>query len=101
MLGWCRELVGDEMDAVRGAVDSSSGELSVVVGHPLADEFLEFCRARCRPNTRVALAWDLEAFFVFVDKTPTRALRPRCTRVCPKAHDQCLIALVRGSGATV
>jgi integrase/recombinase XerD len=49
-----------------------SGELSVVVGHPLADEFLEFCRARCRPNTLVALAWDLKTFFTFVDKTPTR-----------------------------
>jgi site-specific recombinase XerD len=50
----------------------SSGELSVVVGHPLVDEFLEFCRARCRPNTLVALAWDLKTFFVFVDKTPTK-----------------------------
>lgn len=50
----------------------SSGELLVTVGHPLVDEFLEFCRARCRPNTLVALAWDLKTFFVFVDKTPTR-----------------------------
>jgi integrase/recombinase XerD len=49
-----------------------SGAVSVVVGHPLADEFLEFCRARCRPNTLVALAWDLKTFFAFVDKTPTR-----------------------------
>jgi integrase/recombinase XerD len=54
-------------------VRSWSGDrLSVVVGHPLVDEFLEFCRSRCRPNTIIAIAWDLKTFFTFVEKTPTR-----------------------------
>jgi hypothetical protein len=48
-----------------------SGELSVVVGHPLADEFLKFCRARCRPNPRVALAWDLKTFLHVCGQGPT------------------------------
>jgi site-specific recombinase XerD len=51
---------------------SGPGELSVTVGHPLVDEYLEFCRARCRPNTRLAIAWDLKAFFATVAKSPTR-----------------------------
>lgn len=52
---------------------SPGGDLSsVVVGHPMVDEFLEFCRARCRPNTIVALAWDLKTFFAFVDKPPSK-----------------------------
>ena len=51
---------------------SARGELSVTVGHPLVDEYLEFCRARCRPNTILAIAWDLKTFFATVDTTPTR-----------------------------
>jgi integrase/recombinase XerD len=54
-------------------VRSWSGDcLSVVVGHPLVDEYLEFCRSRCRPNTIIAIAWDLKTFFAFVDKPPVR-----------------------------
>jgi integrase/recombinase XerD len=50
----------------------ASGELRVMVGHPLADEYLEFLRARARPNTLLAAAFDLKVFFSVVDKTPTR-----------------------------
>ena len=46
--------------------------LSVVVGHPLVDEYLEFCRSRCRPNTIIAIAWDLKTFFAFADKPPVK-----------------------------
>jgi hypothetical protein len=54
-------------------VRSWSGEhLSVVVGHPLVDGYLEFCRSRCRPNTIIAIAWDLKTFFAFVDKPPVK-----------------------------
>jgi integrase/recombinase XerD len=54
-------------------VRSWSGDrLSVVVGHPLVDEYLEFCRSRCRSNTIIAIAWDLKTFFAFVDKPPVR-----------------------------
>ena len=51
---------------------SATGELSVAVGHPLVDGYLEFCRARCRPNTILAIAWDLKTFFVTVGRAPTR-----------------------------
>ena len=50
----------------------ASGELQVVVGHPLVDEYLEFLTARARPNTRLAVAFDLKVFFTVVDKTPVR-----------------------------
>lgn len=48
------------------------GEVDVTVGHPLVDEYLEFLRARARPNTILAVAFDLKVFFSVIDKTPTR-----------------------------
>lgn len=44
----------------------------VSVGHPLVDEYLVFCRSRCRPNTILARAFDLKVFFTVVDKAPVR-----------------------------
>jgi site-specific recombinase XerD len=52
--------------------EGSDGSLVVTVGHPLVDSYLEFLRARARPNTIRAVAFDLKVFFAFVDKTPTR-----------------------------
>jgi integrase/recombinase XerD len=49
-----------------------AGALKVAVGHPLADEYLEFLTARARPNTLLAVAFDLKVFFSVVDKTPVR-----------------------------
>ncbi len=43
----------------------------VNVGHPLADEYLDFLRARARPNTVLATAFDLKVFFSVVEKAPT------------------------------
>lgn len=48
------------------------GELQVSIGHPLVDEYLRFLTARARPNTRLAVAFDLKVFFSVVDKTPVR-----------------------------
>ena len=48
------------------------GELQVTVGQPLVDEYLQFLTARARPNTRLAVAFDLKVFFSVVDKTPVR-----------------------------
>jgi site-specific recombinase XerD len=48
------------------------GDLAVVVGHPLVDEYLEFCRSRARPNTVLAVAFDLKVFFSVVGKSPVR-----------------------------
>ncbi len=40
------------------------------VGHVLVDEFLEFARVRCRPNTVRCYAHDLKVFFTVVGKDP-------------------------------
>ena len=42
---------------------------------PLLDEYLEFLAGRCRPNTALAVAYDLKVFFTVVAKPPRR-VRP-------------------------
>ena len=42
------------------------------LGVPLLDEYLEFLAGRCRPNTVLAVAYDLKVFFTVVGKTPRR-----------------------------
>ncbi|MFT7599715.1 MAG: integrase/recombinase XerD [Acidimicrobiales bacterium] len=52
--------------------EDAGGGLVVTVGHPSADAYLEFLRARARPNTILAVAFDLKVFFTVVGKTPAR-----------------------------
>jgi site-specific recombinase XerD len=54
-----------------------SGHLKVVawLGVWLLDECLEFLAGRCRPNTVLAVAYDLKVFFTVVRKPP-RQVRP-------------------------
>ncbi len=52
--------------------EALGGGLVVTVGHPLVDAYLEFLRARARPNTVRAVAFDLKVFFSVVGKTPVR-----------------------------
>ena len=40
------------------------------LGEPLLDGYLEFVAARCRPNTVLAVAFDLKVFFGVVGKAP-------------------------------
>jgi site-specific recombinase XerD len=47
----------------------------VRLGVPLLDEYLEFLAGRCRPNTVLAVAYDLKVFFTVVGKPPRR-VRP-------------------------
>ena len=54
----------------RVPVEGGGGD-AYVVGHPLADDFLEFARGRARPNTVRAYAHDLKTFFTVVAKDPT------------------------------
>jgi integrase/recombinase XerD len=49
---------------------SSRGELTVRVGHPVVDNYLEFAAARVRPNTLLATGFDLKVFFEVVAKEP-------------------------------
>ena len=48
----------------------ADGTLSVQVGHPLLDDYLWFVAARARPNTLLAVAYDLGVFFRIVAKEP-------------------------------
>ena len=52
-----------------------AGQLLVLLGMPLVDEYLEFLEGRCRPNTVLAAAYDLRVFFAVIDK-PAAAVRP-------------------------
>src|SRR5436305_567496 len=54
---------------------NADGELVVRLGVLLLDEYLEFLAGRCRPNTVLAVAYDLKVFFTAVAKSPRR--------VCP------------------
>jgi integrase/recombinase XerD len=53
----------------------AAGDLVVRLGVPLLDEYLEFLAGRCRPNTVLAVAYDLKVFFTAVKETPRR-VRP-------------------------
>jgi integrase/recombinase XerD len=46
------------------------GGATVLVGHPLLDDYLELVAARARPNTVLATAYDLKVFFSVIDKHP-------------------------------
>jgi len=46
----------------------AAGNVVARLGLPLADEYLEFLAGRCRPNTVLAVAYDLKVFFTAVGK---------------------------------
>lgn len=60
------------MGTARHPLGRARRSIEVAVGHPLVEEYLEFLNVRARPNTRLAVAFDLKVFFSFVDKTPVR-----------------------------
>jgi integrase/recombinase XerD len=53
----------------------AAGGVVARLGVPLLDEYLEFLAGRCRPNTVLAVAYDLKVFFTVVAKSPRR-VRP-------------------------
>jgi site-specific recombinase XerD len=53
----------------------AAGDVVVRLGVRLLDEYLEFLGGRCRPNTVLAVAYDLKVFFATVGKPPRR-VRP-------------------------
>jgi site-specific recombinase XerD len=53
---------------IRSSSGSDAGGLRL--GEPLLDAYLEFVAARCRPNTVLAVAFDLKVFFAVVGKPP-------------------------------
>jgi integrase/recombinase XerD len=48
----------------------AAGNVSVRLGLPLMDEYLEFLAGRCRPNTVLAVAYDLKVFRAATGKPP-------------------------------
>jgi site-specific recombinase XerD len=46
------------------------GEVSVRVGHELADDYLHFLAGRSRPNSVLAAGYDLKVFFAWCEKEP-------------------------------
>ena len=48
-----------------------SGEVRVRLGVRLLDDYLEFAAGRARPNTVLAIAYDLGVFFRVVGKAPS------------------------------
>ena len=54
---------------------NAAGDLVVRLGIRLLDEYLQFLAGRCRPNTVLAVAYDLKVFFTMVAKPPRR-VRP-------------------------
>jgi integrase/recombinase XerD len=53
----------------------AAGGVVARLGVPLLDEYLQFLAGRCRPNTVLAVAYDLKVFFTVVAKSPRR-VRP-------------------------
>src|SRR6202043_106483 len=49
---------------------NAAGDLVVRLGVRLLDEYLAFLAGRCRPNTVLAVAYDLKVFFTVVGKAP-------------------------------
>ena len=49
---------------------NAAGDLVVRLGIRLLDQYLEFLAARGRPNTVLAVAYDLKVFFTTVAKSP-------------------------------
>jgi integrase/recombinase XerD len=47
---------------------------AVNLGHSLLDDYLEFVAARARPNTLLAVAYDLKVFFTVIAKEPAEVV---------------------------
>jgi len=43
---------------------------TITLGHPFLDDYLEFVGGRARPNTWLAVAFDLKVFFAVIAKEP-------------------------------
>ena len=55
---------------VYGAQRVGQGEVRYALGDGLVDRYLEFVAGRCWPNTLLAVAFDLKAFFMVIGKDP-------------------------------
>jgi integrase/recombinase XerD len=51
---------------------------AITLGHPLLDDYLAFVGARARPNTWLAVAYDLKVFSRPSARSPPRSPPPTC-----------------------
>lgn len=65
---------------------TASGDLVVRLGVPQLDGYLEFLAARSRPNTVLAVAYDLSVFFAVVGKPPARVTAADVLRFVTAQH---------------
>jgi hypothetical protein len=63
----------------------SADERVVRLGVPLLDEYLEFLAGRCRPNTVLAVAYDLKVFSTVVRSGRGGSARSMCWRSRPRS----------------
>lgn len=67
----CLYVLGQSLPA---AFRTAAGDLAVRFGVPLLDAYLEFLAVRSRPNTVLAVAYDLKVFFTVVGKPPAQVV---------------------------
>ena len=48
----------------------SGSRVAPTLGHPLVDDYLESVHARLRPNSTLAVVYDLKVFFTVIDVDP-------------------------------
>ena len=53
---------------------TAAGDARFVLGDPLVDRYLEFVAGRSRPNTLLAVAFDLKTFFTVIAKDPVEVV---------------------------
>src|SRR5438552_1627379 len=53
---------------------TAAGDARFALGDPLVDRYLEFVAGRSRPNTLLAVAFDLKTFFSVIDKDPVEVV---------------------------
>ena len=64
---------------------NAAGELVVRLGVRLLDEYLGFLAGRCRPNTVLAVAYDLKVFSTVVRSGRGGSARSMCWRSRPRS----------------
>jgi integrase/recombinase XerD len=62
-VSWCTKL--------SRRVDEAGALVELRLGHPLVDDYLVFVGARLRPNSWLAVGYDLKVFFAITAKEPT------------------------------
>ena len=67
--------------------DPSSND-APTLGHRLVDDYLESVHARLRPNSTLAVVYDLKVFFTVIDVDPLDVRRRPRPRVHPSAADR-------------